>query len=512
MGLSFVLSYDYEGYSSGGTLNIRQANNTVSLNFAGSQFYTGNFSLSAGSSPSGLLITLGTTSPHLDYFVASESKTGDYYYGSVVDTNEQYVQGSGFTSSSTDQLGGKWSYYVYSTTPTTLPSSENGYVLAGSYYDADLGTTYAPYYSVSGTNFLGTDVNYINVNGTFLEYGGGGYVVPDVKIDYFIASESKTGDYYLGYVIDDQGKYSTGSGFTSSTTDNAGGQWTYYVYNTAATTPDMKPPRTATSTTPGIGTLDASTGYTPYYAVSGTNFLGTDVDYITVNGSVLEYGGGSYVVPDVKIDYFIASESATGDYYLGYVIDDQGKYSTVRGFTSTMTDQAGGKWTYYVYATNSTTANLASQNGYVYDTGYWDASVSTGYTPYYAVSDTNFLGTDTDWIVQNGQLKEYGQEYYVAGANDPLLLSLDKQDISLLPAGTVSVDVNGTGQTTPIGWMGSNTGTLVLDTDGKGILGSGTSIVAGFSELDPACAGHQRRHRCDQSPVRGAPGLERWQR
>ena len=132
---------------------------------------------------------------------------------------------------------------------------------------------------------------------------------------------------------------------------------------------------------------------------------------------------------------------------------------------------------------------MTSQNGYVYETGYWDAAFSTGYVPYYAVAGTSFLGTDRDWIQLNGKLDEYGQEYYVASVADPLVLSLDQQNINLLPGGSIPFDFDGTGENTPIGWTGSDTGMLVLDTDGKGILGSGTSIVAGFSELDQLAPG-----------------------
>ena len=224
-------------------------------------------------------------------------------------------------------------------------------------------------------------------------------MTPPVQVDYFIASESKTGDYYLGYVIDDQGKYSTGSGFTSNTTDQAGGHWTYYVDGTAASTLPATDNGYVYDT--GYWDADAKTGYAPYYPLAGTNFLGTDVDFITENGAILEYGGGTYVPPDVKVDYFIASESKTGDYYLGYVIDDQGEYSTGSGFTSNTTDQAGGHWTYYVYGTAASTLP-ATDNGYVYDTGYWDADAKTGYAPYYSVAGTNFLGTDVDFITENG--------------------------------------------------------------------------------------------------------------
>ena len=259
----------------------------------------GNYSDSGGTTHS-----FTATYLQLDYFVAQESKTGDYYLGYVVDDQDKYATGSGFTSATTDQAGGHWTYYVYGTSGTTsLPPADNGYVYDTGYWDADLATGYAPIYSISGTNFLGTDADYITINGNVYEYGGGSYVVPDVKIDYFIASESKTGDYYLGYVIDDQGKYSTGSGFTSTTTDSASGQWTYYVYNTAATTPDMTSQNGYVYDT-GYWDANLKTGYTPVYAVSGTSFLGNDVDYINIGGTDYKYGGGSYVVPAVKIDYF----------------------------------------------------------------------------------------------------------------------------------------------------------------------------------------------------------------
>ena len=129
--------------------------------------------------------------PTVDYFIASESKTGDYYIGYVVDYGNKYTTGSGFTSSTVDQAGGHWSYYVYSTAATTLPAAYSGYVFDTAYWDADTATGYSAYYPVAGTNFLGTDQDYILVNGKYEQFGAETYVVPDVKVDYFIASEVK---------------------------------------------------------------------------------------------------------------------------------------------------------------------------------------------------------------------------------------------------------------------------------------------------------------------------------
>jgi hypothetical protein len=264
---------------------------------AGSDAITITTSDSDGSSITkniGATITAPTTK--LDYFIASESKTGDYYEGVVIDSTGKYTAGSGFTVSTTDQAGGKWTYYVYSTATTSLSSAYNGWVYDWNYYDADVGQTYNAYYPNSGFSSLGTDVDFIYVNGAFEKFGGGTYVVPETpitKLDYFFASESKTGDYYQGVVIDSTGKYSAGSGFTASTTDQAGGKWSYYVYSTAATSLSA-----AYNGWVYDGTYyDADVGqtYSAYYLNSGFSSLGTDVDFIYVNGAFQKFGGEYYV-------------------------------------------------------------------------------------------------------------------------------------------------------------------------------------------------------------------------
>ena len=88
--------------------------------------------------------------------------------------------------------------------------------------------------------------------------------------------------------------------------------------------------------------------------------------------------------PDVKIDYFIASESKTGDYYLGYVIDDQGMYSVGSGFTAhTATQQGKDQAGENGGPSTSTPLPLPpptwqTRNGYIYNTGYWDADTKDG--------------------------------------------------------------------------------------------------------------------------------------
>jgi hypothetical protein len=231
----------------------------------------------------------------VDYFIASESKTGDYYLGYVIDDAGAYHTGSGFVSPTTDQLGGTWTYYVYAQGTSALPAAYSGYVYHTGYWDSDAATGYAPYYSLAGTNYLGSDIDYFVQNGAFQKYGGETYVPPDVKFDFFFAKESVTGDYYSGFVVDGTNQYSQGSGFTSNIVDQAGGHWSYYVYSTV-TAPSSYLSQTGYVYETAYTDVDLGATYTPYYTVGGTNYLGTDLDFIHSGANFIEYGNSFYVV------------------------------------------------------------------------------------------------------------------------------------------------------------------------------------------------------------------------
>jgi hypothetical protein len=360
-----------------------------------------------------------------DFFIARESVTGDFYYGYIYDNQAKYTVGSGFTSTTVDAAGGHWSYYVYSTAASSVSASYNGQVFDTAYYDADEGAYYTPYfYSIgyaSGTNFLGSDTDYINLNYTEQKFGDQYYVVPEMKADYFIAYESKTGDKYYGFVYDDQGKYAVGSSMVSAT-DQAGGTWTYYVYSIGSA-PTIATAYNGQVYDTSYYDSNEGTSYTPFYYgigyASGTNWLGSDTDYINLNYTEQKFSS-YYVVPDMNKDYFIAYESKTGDEYFGYVYDDQGRYS-VGSTLVTPTDQAGGKWTYYVDAIAPSPTTPTAYNGQVYDYAYYDVGTSgTPYTPFYYgigyASGQNFLGSDTDYILENSAYQKFGGDgFYVVG-------------------------------------------------------------------------------------------------
>jgi hypothetical protein len=152
-------------------------------------------------------------------------------------------------------------------------------------------------------------------------------------------------------------------------------------------------------------------------ALSGYS-LGSDADYVLQNGGYQLFGEGYYVVPETRIDDFYAVESKTGDTYWGYVYDNQRKYSAGSTYTTGGTDQDGGTWTYHVYSNGVGNAPL-SNNGYVYDTEYYDADTGTYSYTYNgnngALSGSGFLGSDADYILQNSSYQLFGEGYCVVG-------------------------------------------------------------------------------------------------
>ncbi len=399
-----------------------------------------------------------------DYFYAVESKTGDFYDGFVYDNSGRYSLGSTYTSG-TDQLGGTWTYTVSNVVAADglhQDSSYAGKVYDYYYYDADIGAAYNPGYGYkggvsgsptdktyySGTNYLGSDLDAIDLNGAVRLFGGGYYVVPEqstMKADYFHAVESKTGDWYDGFVYDNSGRYSLGSTYTSGT-DQLGGNWTYTV--TSVSNGDIVHQDSSyagkvydyyyydadagAAYSPGYGYkggVSGSPSDKTYY--SGTNYLGSDLDAINVNGTIQLFGQGYYVVPEqptMKVDYFHTVESATGDWYDGFVYDNSGRYSL--GSTYTFgTDQLGGTWTYTVTSVSNgdSVHQDPSYAGMVYDYYYYDADTGAAYSPYFGYaggvngsptdksyySGTNYLGSDDDVVYVNGTYQLFGLGYYV---------------------------------------------------------------------------------------------------
>ncbi len=115
----------------------------------------------------------------------------------------------------------------------------------------------------------------------------------------------------------------------------------------------------------------------------------------------------------MKVDYFYAQESKTGDYYYGFVFDNSGVYRLGSTYTSG-TDQLGGTWkyTFYNVSTADSVFQGASWAGKVYDYLYYDADQGSYFTPYLdsqkIASGTNYLGSDADSIYLNGGYQLFG--------------------------------------------------------------------------------------------------------
>jgi hypothetical protein len=150
---------------------------------------------------------------------------------------------------------------------------------------------------------------------------------------------------------------------------------------------------------------------------------------------------------------------------------------------------AEGGFTDYNLQANTITADVTGGQFNLLDPGYlFDPSNPSG-NSFNPASNPNSAIVDSSafsWVVGCGGTTLDSDGDY---DNDPLLISMDHGPINLLPAGHVSFDFSGSDEATPTGWMGADTGMLVLDTNGKGILGKGTSVIQGFGALSALDSG-----------------------
>jgi V8-like Glu-specific endopeptidase len=262
----------------------------------------------------------------VETYTAVESVTGDIITGILYDNTGRYSVGSTYTSG-TDLRGGTWTYTVNSIARADNAHQDGAYsgmVYDLSYYDADAFATYTTMFgatghngiaelaNTSGSNYLGSDGDVVVVNGTSYSIGSGKYVVPVqtvMMVDTFTAVESTTGDTITGILYDNTSRYSVGSTSTSGT-DLVGGTWTYTV-NSIARADNAHQNASYSGMAYDLSYHDASAGAT-YVTVfgsqghngindksnySGSNYLGSDGDVVTINGRGYVIASGKYVVP-----------------------------------------------------------------------------------------------------------------------------------------------------------------------------------------------------------------------
>jgi VCBS repeat-containing protein len=265
-------------------------------------------------------------------FQAVESVTGDKINGVLFDNTGKYTVGSSVVMGP-DTAGGAWTYTVTGIATADAAhqdSALSGFVYDTSYVDADLGVTVGTFYGAqglasgdrttdySGSNYLGSEGDVVSIDGKDFAIASGKYVVGDtatvtqplMQQVSFEAVESVTGDKIEGVLFDDTARYTVGSSVVTGL-DNAGGSWTYsvtgiaaadaahqdsalsgFVYDTSYVDADRGLTVGTFYGSQGLASGDRSTNY------SGSNYLGSDGDVVTIGGRSFAIASGKYVVPE----------------------------------------------------------------------------------------------------------------------------------------------------------------------------------------------------------------------
>ena len=269
-------------------------------------------------------------------FRAMESVTGDVINGVLFENDGRYTVGSS-VSEGPDVLGGTWTYTVTGIAAADAAHQSAafaGFVYDTSYVDADFGKTFTTVYGAtglatgdrtnnySGNNYLGSDGDLVIINNTIFAIASGKYVVPDqasastsnMTMDTFQAVESVTGDTISGVLFDNTNRYTVGSSATTGT-DQLGGTWTYTVTNIAAA--DAAHQNAALSGfvyDTSYFDVGLSANFTTLYGAkglasgdrtqnySGSNYLGSDGDLVSIGGTIYAIASGKYVVPPSATD------------------------------------------------------------------------------------------------------------------------------------------------------------------------------------------------------------------
>jgi hypothetical protein len=417
-----------------------------------------------------------------DTFTAVESVTGDTITGILFDNAGHYTVGSSVTKGP-DNLGGTWTYTVTGIAKADAAhqdASFTGFVYDTSYHDVDLNQTVSTVFgsqglgtgdrtaNYSGSNYLGSEGDLVSINNNIYAIASGKYVVPEntvvappaMQAVTFRAVESATGDVINGVLFENDGRYTLGSSVNDGP-DQAGGSWTYtvtaiaaadaahqsaafagFVYDTSYVDADLGVTFTTVFGSAGLANADHTNNY------SGSNYLGSEGDVVIVNNTTVAIASGKYVVPDqasastsnMTVDTFQAVESVTGDTISGVLFDNTDRY-TVGSSVTTGADQLGGTWTYTV--TNIAAADAAHQNaalsGFVYDTSYFDVSLSANFATLYGAkglasgdrtvnySGSNYLGSEGDVVSVGGTFYAIASGKYVVpqGVSDSSPMATD---------------------------------------------------------------------------------------
>ncbi len=336
-----------------------------------------------------------------DFTYYYNNGSGDSYTGSVYALTGYNGYQVGYTQTNTDENLQSGYYNITAATDLGSDSSQAGQVYVTSYYDQESNQTYTPVSNGTavGTNYLGSEHDYIIQSGV-PEYlfgsSDGTFYEADVSssyssYDFTYYYNNGSGDYYSGWIYAPNGYNGYQVGYKQATSADENGQTGYYEITNSTAYPDAFPDGSKVGRVYLDTYYDVESGNT-YIPVSfgsavGTNYLGSEHDYIIQSGVPEFYFGGGYYVADVgsysRYDFIFSFNNGSGDYYTGYVYAPT-SFKTFLAVGTFQYDQPQPLWASgyqsfngaYYYITAITDGFASSYDKKSYITAYYDADTA----------------------------------------------------------------------------------------------------------------------------------------
>ncbi len=325
------------------------------------------------------------------YLYLALNTSGDTYYGYTYADTGSYYLGQWVSASVSDNDGGSWTYYIYESEDYGYDTGYEGYSYGYYYYDQDSDGGYLSSTSYAGYGGIGSEYGY-TANGEY--WGNHGAYEADVPLTdsvYYFYALNSSGDSYYGYSYAYTGTYYVGQTIYASVTDNDGGSWSYYVYDSVDFGDN--------SLTEGISTgydyydYDGGGGYLSSTSYNSSGGIGSEWGY-TSDG---QYWGmkGAYEADGAKSDsiYYFYALNTNGDSYYGYSYADTGTYYEGQTIYASNYDNDGGSWSYYVYDSYDYSYD-STYDGYSYGYDYYDYDGGGGYLSSSSSSNDGGIGSE----------------------------------------------------------------------------------------------------------------------
>ncbi len=360
---------------------------------------------------------------------------GDWYEGYVF-AGSDYSNNAykvGYTSPFIDENGLWGNYQVTAVMGYNKNIDDNGKVFVTKYHDFESIQDFQPVNNkagtASGTNYLGSEMDWILKAGVIEQYRFGEYYGKreadvtaqytynytygkgDKYSGYFYASTDK--GYYLGYksvAKDDDSKFGAYNVTAVSYLDASSLNYSY-VHNGKVFVQTYYDKETNSSTAP-----------VNYTSPLGTNYLGSEWGYIR-KADVDQYRFGMYYglvrEADYTMRYSYTFNYADGDYYKGYVyaVADPSFYVLNRPVI--VKKDENGRWGSYIITGTPVRDLDETKNGQVWINSYYykNGNLVGTYTPFKKQANTyagtNYLQSEYDYIITNNNgAYGFGQGYY----------------------------------------------------------------------------------------------------